>query len=931
MTIRTSVTSSNASRPIAATRSGHEGDSRRRRGAVRRRACAGRPPCAAAAAVRRRGRVALAVLRALASSLVAPPVIEPTQSLTFSARPRRGSGCGGALRGPLGGAARRGRARRRRLAVGRSRRRGGMRAARSALLEPLGGRVELGAQLGPLALDGLELGPQASDVRAERRLPSASARRAARARPRPPRARVAARRTEVLGTPTQPLLRGRGARSRLLARAAGAARRSALEGVGLARPLRWRGARRPRPARAGARVHSARRPSASSARRARDASASSAAPGGSSAARRVRGPELVALRRALGSASRAPPSASARADVERGEHPLRPPRGRGRRPCPRAWWRGSAPAGAAPRALERRGRGRSTTMPRPTSSSAPASLRQSRRPRRTPPIHCSGEPASSGSARRRRRPAVDLDHERRARAAGGGRRASVPSTSSRSGSTHSKRASSKEMLALVARPSAHRGRTAGPSVVVGSRAGVDRRHVAAGVAALDGQRERHAAEREHGADAHASTAPSASHAPVMRVAGRRRAAGRGSARRRSRPAPPRSAAAGGARSRRRRAANGADGGHDRREGEREHQQVEDLEGLPRGHVRARTSRGTRSPAGSAPPGPRARGRLRFDASSVSRIVDVRDHGTARAVRQCRASGSTKCRRSATCVTSKMRWTTAEPRMSVSSCDASWPPRRARARAAGRSSRGSARPRRSSTSLAKPASRRRSTSARSLSTVAMSSSPTGATRTESRSGSTSMRKGSNSPVSGIRFVASGHRRGHGGRGAPRAVPPATSPRSSGPGGWSPPGTSYGCTAFPTPCQSAGLAGAESSERRRTEARTRRACRRGGPRPSASRAARRGRARSRRRAGRARAGATIAVAAGVADLDADDAVVERRLQPRRGRRRNLPWRSALVISSVTSRRTSSSTLAPRREREALGDLRARRGRRRSAPGE
>ena len=108
--ITTSVISRNASSRSAATRSNHEGDSRRRRGAVRtavRRAAAVRGATAVGVA-----GCALAVLRALILVARAGDRADPVADLVGEADGRLG--LGSALRGPLGGAAR-----------GRSTRRGG--------------------------------------------------------------------------------------------------------------------------------------------------------------------------------------------------------------------------------------------------------------------------------------------------------------------------------------------------------------------------------------------------------------------------------------------------------------------------------------------------------------------------------------------------------------------------------------------------------------------------------------------------------------------------------------------------------------------------------------------------------------------------------------------------------------------------------------
>ena len=107
-----------------------------------------------------RGGVALAVLRALILVARAGDRADPVADLVGEADGRLGRG--GALRGPLGGAARAVEAPRR-LAVEL----GGRRHRLRALLEPLRGRVQLRPQLGPLALDVLQLGPQPSDVRSE--------------------------------------------------------------------------------------------------------------------------------------------------------------------------------------------------------------------------------------------------------------------------------------------------------------------------------------------------------------------------------------------------------------------------------------------------------------------------------------------------------------------------------------------------------------------------------------------------------------------------------------------------------------------------------------------------------------------------------------------------------------------------------------------
>ena len=119
----------------------------------------------------------------------------------------------------------------------------------------------------------------------------------------------------------------------------------------------------------------------------------------------------------------------------------------------------------------------------------------------------------------------------------------------------------------------------------------------------------------------------------------------------------------------RRRAGRADRRDERRDGERGQQQVEDLEGLPGGHVRLvpveehadqqdQRSKSHEHGAGFDSSRHRSPGSLTF-ASTVP---------TAAAA-GVPAYGSTKFRRSATCVTSKMRWTTSEPRIMHSSCEA----------------------------------------------------------------------------------------------------------------------------------------------------------------------------------------------------------------------------------------------------------------------
>ena len=188
--------------------------------------------------------------------------------------------------------------------------------------------------------------------------------------------------------------------------------------------------------------------------------------------------------------------------------------------------------GSWARALELRGRGRSTTMPRPTSSSAPCSRGCRRRPSRTPPTtaRASRRPRAARCSRRRR-PSTSITSVARAR-----RRLTpfhAPSTSSRVG-IDPLEARELEGDVLLSSADMAQGRTAGPSVVAGSvRASTAEtwRRVSRPSTV---ERERHAADVSTAPIAMPITAPSASQAPGVRVAGRRPAAGRGSARRRSR-------------------------------------------------------------------------------------------------------------------------------------------------------------------------------------------------------------------------------------------------------------------------------------------------------------------------------------------------------------------------------------------------------------